>query len=103
MKIYRSIVTLHRNKIDYCKSFGRRELYDQSRYPAYFQLQAQVTREFRNFSLYLGGENLTNYKMDSPIQSAHHPWSAAFDATQVWGPVTGAMAYVGIRFKLEKL
>ena len=61
------------------------------------------TREFHRFSLYVGGENLTNYKIDDPIRHAHHPWSAAFDATQVWGPVTGAMAYVGVRFKLEKL
>ena len=82
---------------------GGGELYDQSSYPAYFQLQAQVTREFNRFSLYVGGENLTNYKIDDPIRHAHHPWSVAFDATQVWGPVTGAMAYVGVRFKLEKL
>ena len=60
-------------------------------------------REFHHFSLYVGGENLTNYKIDDPKRHAHHPWSAAFDATQVWGPVTGAMAYVGVRFKLEKL
>lgn len=60
-------------------------------------------REFHHFSLYVGGENLTNYKIDDPIRHAYHPWSAAFDATQVWGPVTGAMAYVGVRFKLEKL
>ena len=82
---------------------GGGRLYDQSRYPAYFQLQAQITREFRNISLYVGGENLTNYKIANPIQDAHHPWDAGFDATQVWGPVTGAMAYVGLRFKLEKL
>lgn len=82
---------------------GGGELYDQSRYPAYFQLQAQITRDFRNFSLYLGGENLTNYKIDNPIINSHHPWNAAFDATQVCGPITGAMAYIGVRFKLEKL
>lgn len=82
---------------------GGGELYDQSRYPAYFQLQAQITRDFRNFSLYLGGENLTNYKIDNPIINSHHPWNAAFDAAQVWGPITGAMAYIGVRFKLEKL
>ena len=82
---------------------GDGELYDRSRYPAYFQLQAQVTREFRKFSLYVGGENLTNYKIDNPILHSHHPWTSAFDATQVWGPVTGAMAYIGIRYKLEKL
>ena len=82
---------------------GGGRLYDQSRYPAYFQLQAQITREFRNISLYVGGENLNNYKIANPIQGAHHPWDAGFDATQVWGLVTGAMAYVGLRFKLEKL
>ena len=82
---------------------GGGRLYDQSRYPAYFQLQAQVTREFRHFSVYLGGENLTHYRIDHPVVQAHHPWSAAFDATQVWGPVTGAMAYAGVRFKLEKI
>ena len=78
-------------------------LYDGSKYPAYFQLQAQITREFRHFSIYLGGENLTNYKISDPIKHAHNPWSSAFDATQIWGPVTGAMAYIGIRIKIEKL
>ena len=78
-------------------------LYDGNKYPAYFQLQAQITREFRHFSIYLGGENLTNYKISDPIRHAHNPWSIAFDATQIWGPVTGAMAYIGIRFKIEKL
>lgn len=82
---------------------GGGERYDRTPYPAYVQLQAQVTREFRRFSLYLGGENLPNYKIKKPILHAHHPWSPQFDATQIWGPVTGAMAYVGLRFKLEKL
>ena len=82
---------------------GSGMLYDRTSYPAYLQLQAQVTREFPRFSLYLGGENLTNYKISSPIQHAHHPWTAAFDATQIWGPVNGAMAYIGIRIKFEKL
>ena len=76
---------------------GNGEMYDGSEYPAYGQLQAQVTREFRHFSIYVGGENLTNYRMPNPVIGAHNPWSAGFDATQVWGPTDGAMAYVGIR------
>lgn len=76
--------------------------YDGTSYPAYFQLQAQVTREFRLFDLYVGGENLTNYRISNPIVSADNPWSPSFDATQIWGPTEGAMAYIGIRFKLEK-
>lgn len=80
---------------------GGGELYDHTSYPAYFQLQAQVTRDFRRFSVYAGGENLTNYRMKNPILFADNPWSAMFDATQVWGPTDGAMFYVGLRFKFE--
>ncbi len=79
---------------------GKGELYDHTEYPAYFQLQAQVTRDFRYFSIYLGGENLTNYRMPNPIINAHNPWSPQFDATQVWGPTDGAMAYIGVRIKI---
>ncbi|MGM9759085.1 MAG: TonB-dependent receptor plug domain-containing protein [Parabacteroides sp.] len=82
---------------------GKGELYDRTSYPTYFQLQAQVTREFPHFSLYVGGENLTNYRMKEPIRQAADPWSPAFDATQIWGPTDGAMVYIGIRFKFEKL
>ena len=35
-------------------------------FPAYPQLNLQVTREFRHFSLYVGGENLTNYRQPNP-------------------------------------
>lgn len=78
---------------------GHGVLYDRTPFPTYFQLQAQVTREFRRCSLYVGGENLTNYRMAQPVIHASHPWSQAFDATQIWGPTDGAMAYVGMRFK----
>ena len=81
---------------------GPNQLYDNSRTPAYAQLSAQVTREFRYFSIYLGGENLTNYRIPHPILGYENTWSTKFDATQVWGPTEGAMGYIGIRFKLEK-
>lgn len=79
---------------------GEQRLYNNEKTPAYFQLQAQVTREFRHFSIYVGGENLTNYKIKNPIIGADNPWQSTFDATQVWGPIEGAMAYVGIRITL---
>lgn len=78
---------------------GKGEMYDHTEYPAYVQLQAQVTRDFRHFSIYLGGENLTNYRMPTPILGADNPWNYGFDATQVWGPTDGIMAYLGIRLK----
>ena len=68
-------------------------------FPAYPQLNLQVTREFRHFSLYIGGENLTNYRQLNPIICAENPWSAQFEPTLVWGPVHGVMVYGGIRMK----
>lgn len=69
-------------------------------FPTHCQLNAQVTRWFRHFSIYLGGENLTNYRQPNPIIAADQPWSSKFDPTMVWGPVSGAMAYLGIRINL---
>ena len=78
---------------------GKGELYDHTEYPAYFLLQAQITRYFRHFEVYLGGENLTGYMQKNPVISADNPWSASFDATQVYAPITGAMVYLGTRLK----
>lgn len=71
----------------------------ESTYPAFAQLNAQITRWFRKFSVYVGGENLTGYKQKNPIINAANPWSSTFDPTMVWGPVEGARAYIGIRYK----
>ena len=68
-------------------------------FPAYMQLSAQLTREFRHFSLYIGGENLTGYRQPNPVIDAGNPWGPYFEPTLIWGPVHGAMAYGGIRFK----
>ena len=76
------------------------ELSWNSRFPAHCLLNAQITRWFRHFSIYLGGENLTNYRQSNPIVAADRPWSQQFDPTMVWGPVSGAMAYMGIRINL---
>lgn len=74
-----------------------------TRFPTYPMLNVQVTRWFRHFSIYIGGENLTNFRQKNPIISSADPWGADFDSTMVWGPVEGAMAYIGIRFNFGKL
>lgn len=72
------------------------------RFPAFCQLSAQVTRWFRHFSVYVGGENITNYRQKNPIIAADQPWSDRFEPTMVWGPVGGAMVYAGVRINLGK-
>lgn len=68
----------------------------------YPQLMAQVTKYFRSCSLYVGAENMTNFRQDSPIIDSFHPYSADFDASMVCGPTTGWKVYVGFRYDLER-
>lgn len=75
----------------------------ERRYGGFEQLSAQVTRYFRRWSIYVGGENLTNFKQKNPIIDASNPWGSNFDATMVWGPMHGAKAYVGVRFNLPRI
>lgn len=73
------------------------------RFKAFPQLNVQVTRWFRHFSIYIGGENLTGFRQKNPIIASSEPWGPNFDPTMIWGPVHGAMAYLGIRFNFGKL
>lgn len=73
------------------------------RFKAFPQLNMQVTRWFRQFSIYVGGENLTNFKQKNPVVWSSDPWSSYFDPTTVWGPIHGAMAYVGIRYNFGRI
>ena len=74
-----------------------------SRFGAYEQVSAQITRWFRHFSVYIGGENLTGFRQKQPIINAADPWSSTFDPTMVWGPVQGVMFYAGIRINIGRL
>lgn len=69
--------------------------------PGYMMMNAQVTKDIRSrWSVYLGVENLNNFRLRDPIVSAEEPFSAYFDASLVWGPVFGRMAYAGFRYRL---
>ena len=72
-------------------------------FKAYEQVSAQITRWFRHFSVYIGGENLTGFRQKKTIINAENPWSSSFDPTMVWGPVHGAMFYAGIRINVGRL
>ena len=44
------------------------------RFHSFGQVSAQVTRWFRHWSIYVGGENLTGFKQKTPIYGASNPW-----------------------------
>ncbi|MBR5056335.1 MAG: carboxypeptidase-like regulatory domain-containing protein, partial [Bacteroidales bacterium] len=55
--------------------------------PIYPMLYAQITRKFRGIDIYIGGENLTGFHQMDAILSAKNPFSPAFNASCVWGPL----------------
>ena len=72
-------------------------------FKAYEQVSAQVTRFFRHWSIYAGGENLTGFKQKNAIISADNPWGPNYDATMIYGPVHGAVFYIGVRINWNKI
>ncbi|MEP6466517.1 MAG: hypothetical protein ABJB05_09425, partial [Parafilimonas sp.] len=53
------------------------------------------------FDVYIGAENLTNYYQKNAIIAADEPFSKYFDASMIWGPITGRMFYGGLRFRIK--
>ena len=67
----------------------------------HFSLNSQITRVFSNkFEVYLGGENINNYKQDNPIIMSNNPFDPSFDASIVHGPIFGSTYYLGLRYKI---
>jgi len=72
--------------------------------PSYVLMNGQVSKSFgkkKLFDGYLGAENLTNYFQKNVILSADQPFGPYFDASLVWGPVTGRNIYAGFRYTIK--
>lgn len=90
---------------------GKKRLPDTSDSPEAFQragfspefsvLNAQISRGFRWGSIYLGGENMLNFRQNDPIVDPENPFGESFDASMVWGPIAGRVVYAGIRYKIK--
>ncbi|MFI3267665.1 MAG: TonB-dependent receptor [Rikenellaceae bacterium] len=68
--------------------------------PSYPMLYAQVTRKIGMWELYVGCENITNYRQDDAIISSENPFSTEFNSMNVWGPLKGRKFYAGVRFNI---
>ena len=65
-------------------------------------MNAQITKRLgKHWEVYAGGENLTNYKQQHPLVAASEPFGNDFDASMVWGPLSGIRGYVGFRFQMK--
>jgi hypothetical protein len=76
--------------------------------PVYPLLYAQVTRRFKGWDVYVGAENLTNFRQKDVLVGTTgadgyvNPRMASFDASCIWGPLMGIKAHIGFRFTLWK-
>lgn len=70
------------------------------RFSEFVNINAQITRNFDFLDLYLGVENLTDFKQNNPVISADNPFGEYFDSSLVWGPIEGRKFYIGLRLSV---
>ena len=71
--------------------------------PSFVLFNTQVTRNFsKRFAVYMGMENILDYRQDDPIIAADNPFGNNFDASLVWGPIFGRNIYGGLRYRIQK-
>jgi outer membrane receptor for ferrienterochelin and colicins len=74
------------------------------RSPSYVTMNAQLSKTLgkkKLFDFYVGGENLTGYFQKNAIISASEPFGEYFDASMVWGPLSGRLVYSGFRYTIK--
>ena len=67
----------------------------------YTLINMQINRNFSNFEIYAGIDNLLDFMQENPIIAAEDPFGPYFDTSYIWGPTMGRELYLGFRFKLN--
>jgi copper chaperone CopZ len=69
--------------------------------PSFFSANTHISKTWDKLEIYVGAENLFNYRQEDPIISAENPFDEKFDASLIWGPVFGRNVYVGLRYRIK--
>lgn len=67
--------------------------------PRFVLLNAQIMKYFKHAELFIGCENITNYRQQNPILGM--PYTSYFDTYQVYAPIMGATVYGGFRIMIN--
>ena len=76
------------------------DLKDSTLSPIYPMLFAQISRRIKKWEIYIGCENILNFKQRNPIIMADNPYDPAFNSSLIWGPLKGTKCYIGVRWNL---
>ncbi|MEO6188991.1 MAG: TonB-dependent receptor, partial [Saprospiraceae bacterium] len=91
---------------------GRMRLPDKTYFPynlinehdkyskSYLTLQSQLNYSLKNWELYAGCENITNYTQHQAIISPVDPTSVYFSANEVYAPINGIKPYLGFKYRM---
>jgi len=84
-------------------TFNNPESYQLSEYsPNFLVMNFQISKTWlEKLNVYVGVENLLNYRQENPILAAEDPFGPYFDSSLAWGPIFGRNIYAGIRYTLK--
>ena len=69
---------------------------------SYSIFSGQITHKIKQLEMYLGVENIFDFRQLQPIVGWQTPFGPNFDTSSVWGPTRGREFYIGFRWKLLK-
>lgn len=91
--------------------YGKQRLPDTKNNPVIYQMpgqskpytivNVQFTYKIKRFEVYMGAENIFNFRQNKPIISWQDPFGPYFDTQFAWGPTRGREVYIGIRFIIK--
>lgn len=91
--------------------YGAQRLPDTKNNPVVYQMpeqsmsytlvNMQFTYTIKKLEIYVGIENIFNFRQDKPIISWQDPFGQYFDTQFAWGPTRGRESYVGFRFSIQ--
>ncbi|PWT72268.1 MAG: hypothetical protein C5B59_16325 [Bacteroidetes bacterium] len=67
-------------------------------------MNAQMSKTLGNknpLEIYFGCENITNDFQKDAIIASEAPFGQYFDASLIWGSITGRMFYAGLRYRIK--
>ena len=67
----------------------------------YNVINTQFTYTIKNTDIYVGCENINNFRNEKQIISWGNPFGQYFDTSTAWGPTKGRELYLGLRLKLK--
>jgi outer membrane receptor for ferrienterochelin and colicins len=70
--------------------------------PSFTVMNMQISRVFSStFEVYVGGENIGNYKQEKAILGSTNPFGTTFDTSIIYAPIFGKMYYAGLRYRVK--